>query len=112
MKIATELGQRIRKYRKGKGLTQEELSSKCNLHPTYIGQIERGEKCPSIESVYKICKALELKTAVLFEKIDDFATDAEETTVPLKAYAIIEKMSFEDQKAMLTIVENAASLNK
>lgn len=112
MKIATELGHRIRKYRKGKGYTQEELSSKCNLHPTYIGQIERGEKNPSIESIYKICKALELKTAVLFEKIDDFATDAEDATIPLKAYGIIEELSLEDQKAMLAIIENAISLQK
>ena len=97
MKIATELGHRIRKYRKAKGFTQEELSVKCNLHPTYIGQIERGEKNPSVESIYKICRALELRTSVLFERIDDFVTGEEAAIVPSQIYGMVEKVSEKDQ---------------
>ena len=44
MNISLELGIRIRYYRKEKHMTQEKLAEICNLHPTYIGQIERGEK--------------------------------------------------------------------
>lgn len=39
-------GTRIRGFRKEKRLSQEELAEKCSLHPTYIGQLERGEKNP------------------------------------------------------------------
>lgn len=42
--IAQILGQRIRHYRKQQKLSQEKLAELSDLHPTYIGQIERGEK--------------------------------------------------------------------
>ena len=44
MSIATELGSRIRAYRKQQHLSQEDLAELCDFHPTYIGQLERGEK--------------------------------------------------------------------
>ena len=40
--ISKLVGARIRGFRKEKHLSQEELAEKCNLHPTYIGQLERG----------------------------------------------------------------------
>ena len=43
-KLSIEIGQRIRNYRSQQQLSQEELAEKCGLHPTYIGQVERGEK--------------------------------------------------------------------
>ena len=44
------IGQRIRNYRIQKNLSQEQLSELANCHPTYIGQLERGEKNASSES--------------------------------------------------------------
>ena len=44
MILNKELGLRIRNYRKQKKLSQEQLAEMCGLHPTYIGQVERGEK--------------------------------------------------------------------
>lgn len=38
------VGKRIRKARKAKNLTLEELAERCGLHPAYIGQLERGVK--------------------------------------------------------------------
>ena len=38
------VGKRIRKARKAKDLTLEELAECCGLHPAYIGQLERGVK--------------------------------------------------------------------
>lgn len=53
MSIAFEIGQRIRFYRKKKHLTQEQLAELCNFHPTYIGQLERGEKTPLLKAFTK-----------------------------------------------------------
>lgn len=58
--ITKLVGTRIRGFRKEKRLSQEELAEKCSLHPTYIGQLERGEKNPTIESVMKIANGLEI----------------------------------------------------
>ena len=49
--IAKILGQRIRNYRTSKGLSQEKLAELSGCHPTYIGQLERGEKNATVESV-------------------------------------------------------------
>lgn len=43
-KIQQIIGERIRNFRKQKGWSQEELADIANLHATYIGQLERGEK--------------------------------------------------------------------
>lgn len=48
--ITKLVGTRIRGFRKEKRLSQEELAEKCSLHPTYIGQLERGEKNPPLKA--------------------------------------------------------------
>ena len=50
------VGNRIRQLRKGKGLSQEELGYKSELHYTHIGAIERGEKNWSIETLVKVVR--------------------------------------------------------
>lgn len=55
-----KLGANIRKFRKQKHLTQEDLSELSFLHRTYIGGIERGERNVSIENLLRIASALEV----------------------------------------------------
>ena len=43
-KYQINLGERIRKLRKERNFSQEELGFRANLHRTYIGMIERAEK--------------------------------------------------------------------
>ena len=59
-------GLRIRSLRKKKKLSQEGLAEKAELHPTYIGGVERGERNPSLESILKIASALEVSPSQLF----------------------------------------------
>ena len=61
------IGKRLRSYRKALGLSQEELAEKAELHHTYIGQVERGEKNITIGSLEKICSALDLSFSELFD---------------------------------------------
>ena len=69
MDITKELGLRIRYYRKEKHITQEKLAEICNLHPTYIGQLERGEKKATVESIYRIAKGLNIPISKLLENV-------------------------------------------
>lgn len=55
-----KLGEKIRKLRKKKGLSQEELGFQSHLHRTYIGAIERAEQNVSIDIIHKIAKALKV----------------------------------------------------
>lgn len=69
MSIAKIIGERLRAYRIQKGWSQEMLAEKAELHHTYIGQLERGEKNATIESIYKVTTALDIPLSALFENI-------------------------------------------
>mgnify|MGYP003853712849 CR=1 FL=1 len=58
--ILIKFGERVRKIRKEKGLSQEQLAFKADLHRTYIGMIERAEKNITLINIQKIAKALEI----------------------------------------------------
>ena len=66
-KILINFGGRVRKFRKEKGLSQEQLAFKANLHRTYIGRIERAEKNITLINIEKIANALEVEILQLFE---------------------------------------------
>lgn len=61
-------GKRIEVLRKKQNLSQEELAFKCELHRTYIGAIERGEKSPTLNTMEKIANGLNIEIVELFEK--------------------------------------------
>jgi transcriptional regulator with XRE-family HTH domain len=48
----------IKKRRQKLGLSQESLADHCGLHRTYIGAVERGERNITINTLYKIARAL------------------------------------------------------
>ncbi|SEQ47090.1 DNA-binding transcriptional regulator, XRE-family HTH domain [Virgibacillus subterraneus] len=54
------LGENIKKYRKIRRISQEQLAERSKLHRTYIGATERGERNISIDNIEKICKALDV----------------------------------------------------
>lgn len=66
-RILIKLGKKIADVRNDKGLSQEELAFKVHTARNYIGCIERGEKSPSIKMLYKISRALKVKTKDLIE---------------------------------------------
>jgi transcriptional regulator with XRE-family HTH domain len=65
--ILIKFGERVREIRKGKGLSQERLAHKADLHRTYIGMIERAEKNLTLVNIEKIANALEVKINHLFD---------------------------------------------
>ncbi|MFY9728568.1 MAG: helix-turn-helix transcriptional regulator [Bryobacteraceae bacterium] len=69
--ILTQVGQRIRNLREGKGISQEVLAEKSGLHRTYIGGVERGLRNPSLKSLQRIAKGLGVGVAHLFQTTDD-----------------------------------------
>lgn len=59
------LGQRLRALRKERGLSQERLGALSGLSGKFIGEVERGEKSISIDSLYHVAVALEVPLRVL-----------------------------------------------
>ena len=52
------LGENIRALRRDLGMSQETLAEKAELHPNYIGDIERGEENVSVDALMRIAGAL------------------------------------------------------
>ena len=99
--IAKILGQRIRNYRTEKGLSQEKLAELSGCHPSYIGQIERGEKNATIESIEKISAALNVSLSTLFENLG--AQNAERN-IPLECYEFISAKTKSEQEHICKIL--------
>ena len=100
--IAKAIGQRIRNYRTARGLSQEKLADLCGCHPTYIGQLERGEKNATIESIDKIATALDVSLSKLFDKLggrDDGSRD-----IPLECYEFLSAKTREEQEQLYRIL--------
>ena len=100
--IAKAVGQRIRNYRTKKGLSQEKLAELSGCHPTYIGQLERGEKNATIESIEKISIALDIPLSTMFEKLGPVQTTTR--SVPLECYEFLSSKTRAEQEQLYRIL--------
>jgi transcriptional regulator with XRE-family HTH domain len=64
-----ELGKSVRKRRLALGLSQEALAERADLHWTYIGGIERGERNVSLVNIVKVAHALDVTPSKLLAGI-------------------------------------------
>lgn len=102
--LTNHIGEKIRYYRKERKLSQEELAFKAAVHNTYIGQLERGEKNVTIESLAKVCAAMDITLAEFFQ--------GPTVTQPMlsieieQIIALLEERSKKDQQKVLAIIES------
>jgi transcriptional regulator with XRE-family HTH domain len=71
--VAPELekfGEQVRQLRKGLGLSQEDLAELTDLHRTYIGGIERGERNVALINIVRLAKALNVSPSELLKGIE------------------------------------------
>ncbi len=99
-------GQRVRYHRKSKNLSQEQLAEICELHPTYIGQLERGEKNASLETIMRVSAGLDISPAILFENI----TAKSEETTSRKVYELIAVLPENKQAVMYEAIKKICEI--
>ena len=99
--ISKITGQRIRSYRMQQKLSQERLAELCGCHPTYIGQLERGEKNATLESIEKIASALKISLSQLFEKMD---TQDVSESIPQKCYDFLLSKTKSEQEHLYKLL--------
>lgn len=98
--ISVKFGRRVRHYRTEAGLSQEKLAEYCGLHPTYIGQIERGEKNCTLESAERIAEGLKIPLESLISKLVP-----REKTAADEIYETAVLLSERSQKQLLDIIK-------
>ena len=60
-------GNRIRSIRKAAGLSRETAAERAETGANYLGEVERGEKFPTLEMIERIAAALEVSPSAFFE---------------------------------------------
>jgi transcriptional regulator with XRE-family HTH domain len=70
-KSGKSFAEALRELRLNKGLSQEELADQAGLHRTYISQIERGIKSPSLRSLEQIARALDVQLSTLIKRMEN-----------------------------------------
>ena len=108
-RLASEVGHRIRIYRQNLNISQEELAERCGLHPTYIGQLERGEKNATLESIAKVAKGLSVSLEKLFENVTE---DTETAGYPMQAYMLLMAETEKNQERLISILKNIIAYGK
>jgi transcriptional regulator with XRE-family HTH domain len=58
LKVTQILADNIRDFRRTQGISQEKLAEMCNLHRTYVGSVERGERNVTLSTLEVIAAAL------------------------------------------------------
>lgn len=105
-KLTIEFGNRLRSLRMEKKMSQEELSFMAGISAAHLGQIERAEKKPTLETIGKLAEALEVSLPELFTFetcAQRISTDIDNTVVS-KINAQLRGLTIEEQKDILRII--------
>jgi transcriptional regulator with XRE-family HTH domain len=70
--IDESFGKTLKNLRIRKGISQEEFSFNIGLHRTYISQLERGLKSPSLRTIEKICKEMGFTISQFMEEVEKY----------------------------------------
>lgn len=100
--IATEFGQRLRALRLDRKMSQEELSFKASISAAHLGQIERGLKKPTVETIGRLASALEIPMTALFSSEPYEVLPQNPTVAKINAHLV--HMSEEEQRDILKLI--------
>ncbi len=107
--LTIQTGERIRYFRVLKRLSQEELALNAGINPTYIGHIERGLKCPTIDTLSKICTALNITLSQLLD-FDSGTSTADNSEAMEKISFNIKNLPKEDADRIADLVAEIVKL--
>ena len=109
-RISYIIGERIREFRVLRGLSQEALAFASEINPTYLGRLERGEKCPTVDTLYKISLGLKLP---LHELLDvSAALEPSQTEAMHRIQTAMEGLSESEAVDIAEIVEKLIAFKK
>ncbi len=109
-RISYIIGERIREFRVLRGMSQEALAFASEINPTYLGRLERGEKCPTVDTLYKISLGLKLP---LHELLDvSAALEPTQTEAMHRIQTAMEGLSEAEAVQVAEIVEKVTALRK
>lgn len=104
--IAIAFGNKVREIRKSKHLSQEELAYRASISAAHLGQIERAQKNPTLDTMYQIATALETSLQEIFADSSAPQSKCDATLTSEKILLHLEKMSEYQQNEILRIIRS------
>jgi len=103
--LVKSIGVTIRNLRKAKNWSQEELGFQSNVHPSYIGVIERGEKSISIDSLEKVLNGLNITFEDFFKVVGSTENINTDFTILPYITQRLSRRDIKDQRIIMTLIE-------
>ena len=111
MSITSEkFGVRLKEFRNLRGISQEHLALKARVNVSFLGQIERGNKKPTIDTIEKLLKALDVSFKVFFD-FQDFDAQNMDLSIIDKIIYELKTRSVEEQQLMYDIMKRVFIYN-
>ena len=105
--ITMAVAARIKYFRHVRDFSQEDLALRANINPAYFGQVERGLKCPTIDTLYKIARALDVPLPELL-RTDALSTSSADNSIRMRE--ILSRVPDEKMENVLNVIENIVEL--
>lgn len=101
----SSIGKVVRRERLKLGLTQEELAEKTDTHPSFIGQLERGIKAASLETLKRLSAVFGVSSSDLLKESDSGETSNEGRTVQRKIINLLKGYTAREQEAVYQTIK-------
>lgn len=111
-KLLLQFGNKVRALRKAQGLSQEKLAEKADLHYTYVGAVERGERNLSLSAIKKIARGLQVNISKLFI-FDTFKKTADESgLIKAEIMKLLTSLDTETLRIVSKVIKQILRLSK
>lgn len=115
LSVSMNIGTTIREYRLQKGLSQGDIEKRTGLLRCYLSRVENGHTVPSLDTLQKIARALDLQLSQFFaeelvgREMSDLNLDAEEIRFLTQVQRYSSHLSESDRRLLLAMVKKFAS---
>ena len=103
------VGLRIQELRKQRNLSQEQLALRSNITPSYLGQLERNQKNPTIKVVEQLCDGMNMTLQEFFSSNLSITYD---DSYDLQILAQISNCTESEKKHILRIIKDILRFKK
>ena len=94
------IGRKVHQERLKRGWTQEELAEKIDMNPSFVGQIERGIKAASFDTLERLSQIFGMEVVDFLKKGDDKAPYSEPQAMERKVVSLLKGYTINEQQAV------------
>ena len=109
--LQMEIGERIKKIREARGLSQKEVANKIKMDQSQYSKLEKDKTDPSVSTLTKVAKALGVQLSELFAS--DLLKDVNSYDKSvMEKISLIDSLDEDEKKSLFKIIDGLSSKKK